>query len=94
MNSPSGVAVDAVGNIYIADTNNDLIREVNFNTGVINTIAGIAPTGCSGTTCSSHYSGCANGVPAYGTGIEAHLTRLPWTRLKTCTTPTSREPSR
>jgi len=69
LNSPSDVAVDAVGNIYIADTNNDIIREVNFNTGVINTIAGIAPTGCSGTTCSSHYSGCANGVPAYGTGI-------------------------
>ncbi len=71
LNSPADIAVDAVGNIYIADSNNDIIREVNFATGVINTIAGVAPTGCSGTTCSNHYSGCANGVPAYGNPIGA-----------------------
>jgi len=69
LNSPSGAVLDAVGDIYIADTNNDIIREVNYNTGVINTIAGLAPSGCSGTTCTVHYSGCANGVPAYGTPI-------------------------
>ena len=69
LNSPSDIAVDAVGNLYIADTQNDIIREVNYATGVINTIAGVAPTGCSGTTCTVHYSGCANGVPAYGTPI-------------------------
>jgi sugar lactone lactonase YvrE len=69
LNSPSETVVDAVGNLYIADTNNDIIREVNSATGVINTIAGVAPSGCSGTTCTVHYSGCANGVPAYGTPI-------------------------
>jgi hypothetical protein len=66
LNSPSGAVLDAVGDIYIADTNNDIIREVNYNTGVINTIAGLAPSGCSGTTCTVHYSGCANGVPQHG----------------------------
>jgi len=69
LNSPSDIAVDAVGNIYIADTNNDVLREVNSSTGIINTIAGVPPTGCSGTVCSVHYSGCSNGVPAYGTPI-------------------------
>lgn len=35
---PSGVAVDASGNVYIADTNNHRIRKVS--SGTINTIAG------------------------------------------------------
>ena len=39
---PSGVAVDAQGNLYIADTQNDVVREVNALTGVITTVAGIA----------------------------------------------------
>ena len=36
---PSGVAVDAAGNLYIADTNNSRIRKVDTN-GIITTIAG------------------------------------------------------
>ena len=36
-----GVAVDSAGDIYIADTFNDVIREVNTS-GIINTIAGNA----------------------------------------------------
>lgn len=38
LNFPSGVAVDSVGNLYIADTSNDRIRKVAG--GVITTIAG------------------------------------------------------
>jgi sugar lactone lactonase YvrE len=45
LNSPSGIAVDALGNIYIADTGNNRIRVVNFGTGVISTLAGNSPTG-------------------------------------------------
>jgi sugar lactone lactonase YvrE len=69
--SPAMIVVDAVGNVYIADANNDLIREVNAQTGVINTIAGEIPTGCNAATatCTTHYSGCQDGVPAYGTPI-------------------------
>ena len=41
LNSPFGVALDASGNIYIADTYNGLVREVNNSTG---TITSLAPT--------------------------------------------------
>lgn len=46
LDSPVGVAVDASGNIYIADTHNQRIREVV--NGVINTIAGTGTAGFSG----------------------------------------------
>ena len=36
---PSGVAVDAAGNVYIADTQNNAIRKVNAGTGSISTLA-------------------------------------------------------
>jgi uncharacterized protein (TIGR03437 family) len=39
LNGPGGVAVDASGNIYIADTGNQLIRKVGTN-GIITTVAG------------------------------------------------------
>jgi sugar lactone lactonase YvrE len=39
LNTPNGVAVDSFGNLYIADSNNNLVRKVNTN-GVITTIAG------------------------------------------------------
>jgi uncharacterized protein (TIGR03437 family) len=39
LSSPSGVALDATGNIYIADTGNDAIRKVSTN-GTITTVAG------------------------------------------------------
>jgi sugar lactone lactonase YvrE len=40
LNDPQGVALDGAGNLYIADFNNDAIREVAAATGVITTIAG------------------------------------------------------
>ncbi|HUS08345.1 MAG TPA: SBBP repeat-containing protein [Bryobacteraceae bacterium] len=44
---PSGVTVDAAGNIYIADVGNSRIRRVN-TAGIINTIAGNGTKGFSG----------------------------------------------
>lgn len=41
LNFPTGVAVDAMGNLYIADNGNHRIRKVISATGVITTIAGI-----------------------------------------------------
>ena len=35
-----GVAVDAAGDLFIADSNNNVVREVNRATGVIITVAG------------------------------------------------------
>ncbi len=47
LNGPSGVKVDASGNVYIADYNNSVIRKVNTS-GVITTIAGTGTSGYSG----------------------------------------------
>ena len=46
LNQPSGVAVDGSGNVYIADTNNSVIRKVSG--GVITTFAGNGIYGYSG----------------------------------------------
>ncbi len=49
LDNPEGVAVDAAGNVYIADTLNHVIRKVTASTGIITTIAGIFPlTGIGG----------------------------------------------
>ncbi|MGP8217270.1 MAG: T9SS type A sorting domain-containing protein [Bacteroidia bacterium] len=44
---PTGVAIDASGNIYIADYENDRIRKVNTS-GIISTFAGTGTAGSSG----------------------------------------------
>jgi hypothetical protein len=54
---PQGLAVDSLGNLYVADTNNDTIRKVVLSTGAVNTVAGQA--GISGS--------------ADGTGSQARL---------------------
>lgn len=40
LNNPIGVAFDTQGNLYIADTGNNLIRKVSGATGIITTVAG------------------------------------------------------
>jgi uncharacterized protein (TIGR03437 family) len=47
LNGPQGVAVDAAGNLYIADTENNAIREVTPG-GLIATVAGNGLAGYSG----------------------------------------------
>ena len=44
LNQPEGVAVDASGNLFIADTDNNRIREISSN-GIITTVAGNGDSG-------------------------------------------------
>jgi len=48
LNNPFGVVEDNAGNVYIADTNNYVIRKVTNSTGIITTIAGTNHAGFSG----------------------------------------------
>ena len=65
LNQPYGVAVDGIGNIYIADRNNNRIRKVNALTGLINTVAG------NGTYAFSGDGGLATSAElSYPTGIS------------------------
>jgi hypothetical protein len=65
LNQPQGVTLDASGDIFIADTYNNRIREVNAATGVIATIAGSGFTNPNGT---GGYSG--DGGPASGADLN------------------------
>jgi sugar lactone lactonase YvrE len=48
LDSPSGLAMDGVGNLYIADTRNHRVRELAAATGIITTVAGTGKPGYSG----------------------------------------------
>jgi cysteine-rich repeat protein len=52
LDSPAGVALDALGNLYISDRFNHRIRQVNTG-GVIATVAGIGSKGFSGDSGSA-----------------------------------------
>ena len=56
LSGPQGVAVDAAGNVYIADTTNNRIRKVTAATGIITTVVG----GGANTACS--FAGLATAV--------------------------------
>jgi hypothetical protein len=48
LNQPTGVTIDASGNLYIADFASNVIREVAAGTGIITTVAGTGVAGYSG----------------------------------------------
>jgi hypothetical protein len=48
LNYPTGVIVDAAGDLFIADSDNHVVREINAATGKISTIAGNGTSGYSG----------------------------------------------
>jgi len=74
LNLPQGVAVDAAGNVYIADWGNNRIRKVNPS-GVISTAAGNGTPGFSGdggpATSASLYLASSNGLTLSGVAVDA-----------------------
>ena len=61
---PRGIALDASGNIYIADTYNHRVRKVTISSGMISTIAG------TGTSSFSGDNGAATSATlSYPTGV-------------------------
>jgi hypothetical protein len=65
LNGPFGVAVDGAGNVYIADSSDNRIREVSG--GTITTIAG------NGTACSPATAACGDGGTATSANLNAPL---------------------
>ncbi len=60
LNGPSDVAFDGAGNLYIADSGNNVIRMITAATGVIATIAGQN----GDTVCGSSSDAVGDGCPA------------------------------
>jgi sugar lactone lactonase YvrE len=60
-NGPKGIALDRSGNIFIADTENEVIRRIDGATHVISTLAGAGPS-------NGGYSG--DGGPATGARLN------------------------
>ncbi len=59
-NGPTGVAVDAAGNVYVADFANNQIREINVTTGATTTLAGGSKSGsANGTGTAALFNGPA-----------------------------------
>ena len=48
LEQPSAVALDAAGNLYIAETGANLVRKVSLPNGIISTVAGTGSAGYSG----------------------------------------------
>jgi sugar lactone lactonase YvrE len=53
IDSPTGLALDASNNLYLADTHNHRIRKITAVTGIITTIAGTGAPGFSGDAAAA-----------------------------------------
>lgn len=53
ISTPSAVAADTKGNVYIADSANGTVRKVNVSTGIISTVAGTGTIGYAGDNAAA-----------------------------------------
>ncbi len=68
LSSPTGVAVDAAGNLYIADTSNHRVRKVSAS-GTITTVAGSGTTGSFDNGYSGDGGPATDAQLAYPSGV-------------------------
>ncbi len=67
--APSGAVTDLNGNVYIADTTNNMIRKINVSTGVVTTVAGSTTAGSAdGTGTAASFRGPI-GIATDGTNL-------------------------
>jgi DNA-binding beta-propeller fold protein YncE len=75
-NHPAGIAIDASGNLYVADAGNNVLRKVSSTGGVITTIAGtpmvagFSGDGAAATAAKLHHP---YGVAVTSSGSEIFL---------------------
>jgi hypothetical protein len=70
-NHPTGLAMDSYGNLYVADSGNNLIREININTANVTTLAG---SGAQGSANGNGYVASFNNP--YGIAVNSAGTTL------------------
>ncbi len=70
LDSPAGLVLDSLGNLFISDTNNQRIRKVAAATGIITTVAGNGVSGYGGDGGPAIYGSFANpaGIALDGAG--------------------------
>ncbi|HEY6347166.1 MAG TPA: hypothetical protein VIY49_37215 [Bryobacteraceae bacterium] len=74
LRSPNGLSEDSAGNIYIADTTNDAVRQVGTD-GIIATVAGLPPN--SAGLGTSGYNGDGSPATNYSLDQPFELTAVP-----------------
>lgn len=68
-NNPVGITTDGV-NVYVADTNNNKIRQIVISTGVVTTLAGSGATGSTDSTTGTTASfTLPQGITTDGTNV-------------------------
>jgi len=65
---PYGITTDGT-NLYVADTNNHLIRKIVISTGVVTTLAGTGSTGSANGTGTSASFNNPRGITTDGTNL-------------------------
>lgn len=79
---PRAVAVDATGNVYVADTFNYRIRKILVGSGTVSTIAGNGGSGMVDGAASNAQFGAMFGITTQNTGSRVYVADWSYHRLR------------